>query len=296
MSALAIPRLLLDHPIAGRQPMRSLGRYAWWHCWQRITSRPRTVPFVGSTRIRLTGRSTSASFGYYTGLPEFADMALLLHTLGPGDLFADVGANVGLYSLLATTVGARAVSFEPIPATYQMLVDHVELNSLAKQITTHNVGVGQQWQSLWFTAERDELNRVVKVADGAQAPADCIRVPVEPLDTLLAGAVPALMKIDVEGFEAAVLRGAGKTLAHPGLQVVIIELQGRGTDYGHDRDEPVQRLRDAGLVLCTYDPWSRTLTPADQITHGNNVFVRDLDQTRQRVTNAQPVTIRGISV
>ena len=59
----------------------------------------------------------------YCGLVEFADMAFVLHVLRAGDLFVDIGANAGAYTLLASSVaGAKTTCFEPAPATYARLL------------------------------------------------------------------------------------------------------------------------------------------------------------------------------
>jgi thymidylate synthase len=62
---------------------------------------------------------TGATGNIYAGLHEFEDMAFLLHLLRSEDMFADVGSNIGSYTILASgVVGAKSVAFEPVPSTY----------------------------------------------------------------------------------------------------------------------------------------------------------------------------------
>ena len=71
---------------------------------------------------------TGATGNIYAGLHEFADMAFTLHFLRPDDLFMDVGANVGSYTLLASGVcKARTISFEPYPETMAALRRNIDL-------------------------------------------------------------------------------------------------------------------------------------------------------------------------
>jgi predicted RNA methylase len=71
---------------------------------------------------------TGATQKIYCSLQEFEDMALLLHVLRPGDLFVDVGANVGSYTILAAGVcGANVISIEPVPSTFTHLADNIHL-------------------------------------------------------------------------------------------------------------------------------------------------------------------------
>jgi hypothetical protein len=72
---------------------------------------------VGSTSVVIEAGMTGASINHYCGLDAAADMAFLLHVLHPGDVFFDVGANVGSYTILASGVAqARTLSLEPTPA------------------------------------------------------------------------------------------------------------------------------------------------------------------------------------
>ncbi len=58
---------------------------------------------------------TGATGNIYAGLHEFDDMAFFLHLLRPEDMFADVGSNIGSYTILASgVVGAKSVAFEPV--------------------------------------------------------------------------------------------------------------------------------------------------------------------------------------
>src|SRR6185437_5282689 len=94
-------------------------RFAGWQFQSRIFRRPVIYPFLEKSKIIVQGGMTGATGNIYTGLHEFEEMMFLLHLLRPADLFADVGANVGSYTILASAVaGAGSISFEPLPATF----------------------------------------------------------------------------------------------------------------------------------------------------------------------------------
>jgi len=77
---------------------------------------PVLVPWVGSTSQVIETGMTGATMNLYYGLHEAADMAFVLHALRPDDVFLDVGANVGTYSILVSGVAqARTTALEPIP-------------------------------------------------------------------------------------------------------------------------------------------------------------------------------------
>jgi FkbM family methyltransferase len=201
-------------------------------------------------------------------------MAFLLHFLRPGDLFADVGANVGSYSVLAgAAVGSDVIAFEPGEA-FPWLVRNLELNGLW-QAQARQTAVGRTNGTVSFTSGKDTMNRIA--ADGAKV------VPIATLDAACGERGPALIKIDVEGFETEVLEGATGVLQDPGTQAVIMELN----------DSDARRyLEELGFTCCGYAPFKRSMI---EIEAGatNGIFVKDLAVASHRVATARPFSVRG---
>ena len=236
---------------------------------------------------------TGATGNIYCGLHEYQDMALVLHALRPGDLFADVGANIGSYTVLAAgAAGATCLSFEPHPATFAHLLDNVRLNDLGPMVTARNIALGASSASLSFTAGLDTVNHVL--AEG-EVVSDAIHVPVEPLDSVLSGAALTVMKIDVEGFETEVLNGGSEAFQSSSLIAVIMELNGSGLRYGYDESYLHARMLGWGFAPASYDPVRRTVTPVQSrsAVDGNTLYVRDLDALRDRVLAAPPHSVLG---
>jgi len=131
--------------------------------------------------------------------------------LRPGDVVVDVGANFGLTALAAfTTVGPRGQmhAFEPHPRIFRFLLGNIELNGAEAVVTPYNLALGERAGTVFLTDERaDDQNSVSPDTTG-------LRVPMSTLDDAVAQ-LPriALLKIDVEGYEQFVLRGATMTLA-----------------------------------------------------------------------------------
>ena len=86
---------------------------------------------------------TGATTNIYVGLHEFADMMVVLHFLREGDLFLDIGANVGSYSVLAGGVcRARSWAFEPDPKTTAHLERNLKLNCLESLVKIYQCALG----------------------------------------------------------------------------------------------------------------------------------------------------------
>ena len=152
------------------------------------------------------------------------DIAIALKKyLKKGDVFLDIGANIGIHSLFAASLleeTGKVYSFEPIPRLAHQLQKSIELNSFSN-IKVCNFALGEHDEeektiyirdeniggSSLFRFENIELVKVI----GTE------KVALKQLDSFLADATINIIKIDVEGFEYEVLKGATKILQqnHP---------------------------------------------------------------------------------
>jgi FkbM family methyltransferase len=164
---------------------------------------------------------TGATGNISCGLHEYVDMRFVLDTLEPGDLFVDIGANVGSYTVLASKVrGARTIAVEPDPVTARSLRRNIEVNGIADKVSVVEAALGAHAGTVSFTVGRDTVNRVAQEGD------DPVReVGLRTFDDVLDSEVPGVIKIDVEGFEADVFKGASAPLADTRLEAIITEAQ-----------------------------------------------------------------------
>jgi len=228
----------------------------------------------------------------YVGLHEFEDMAFLLHLLRAGDHFADVGANVGSYSLLAASRGATCDAYEPVPRTSAKLADNVLLNDWAGRIAINRLAVSDRAGVAHFSDGNDSsVNHLLTELPPNSA---TIEVPLTTLDISLTRQ-PNLIKIDVEGFEADVLRGAARTLTEESLCAVIVEAnEGTAKTSGG----VTETMTDLGFRPYVYDPMSRRLSlRSGRSVRGNNtLFIRDADQVQVRLAQAPRFTVLGNNI
>lgn len=138
-------------------------RYVRWQVGSRLVPGAVLVPFVNQTSLIISPGMTGATQQIYTGLSDFADCSLLLHLLREGDLFVNVGANVGVYTVLAAgALGARVVWIEPVPETFGKLCVNLRVNNIVDKVTPHNIGLGRAEARLRFTANQDTTNHVIE--------------------------------------------------------------------------------------------------------------------------------------
>lgn len=264
------------HPENRGRRVRALARYAGWQVWERTVRRPWDVPLPGGLKVRCHPHSTVASAVLYYGLPDPAEMRFVMAYLDEGDEFVDVGANVGVYSLLACTVpGVRALALEPSEPAATRAAENLELNGLQDRVALVRAAAGDHEGVARLTAGRDAMNALVE-AGGETGETE--EVPLRTLDALAAehgfGKV-ALVKVDVEGWEAEVLAGASGLLSHRRPALIV------------EANDPaaLEAVRERhGYHWARFDPASRRLAPAELPAPGENaILVPDLEAAAARL-------------
>lgn len=242
--------------------------------------------WIEGSKLAVRNGMTGATGNIYCGLHEFVDMAFLLHLLRPGDLFVDVGANIGSYTVLASAVcGARSISIEPDPVTVQSLRRNVEVNGIEDRVTVVESAVGAAAGTVRFTVGQDTTNRVATNGDMASR-----EVKVRTLDEILAKEDPVLIKIDVEGYEPKVVAGALATIKKPSLAGVITETVD---------PEISSVMASHGFICVTYRPFERSVFAADGSGRAeplhNTLFVRT-EPLGERLKSAAKRRVAGTMV
>ena len=286
-------KFLLSHPLTSECKMQTLARFLRWQVSSRIALGSVAVRYVDETRLLVKPGMTGATMNVYAGLDEFEDMAFVLHILRSDDLFVDVGANIGSYTVLSGgAVGAKCISIEPIPGTFSHLMDNINLNCLVNKVTAMNIGVGRKNGCLSFTAGLDTVNHV---ATEANPVGEIVSVPVRILDDVLRDANPLLIKIDVEGYETNVIEGASRVLSNPSLLSVLLELNGSGHRYGFDEGQLHKVMLDYGFGTFRYLPFGRALVPLNGKNQesGNTLYLRNLDKINERIVSSRRYYICG---
>ena len=183
--------------------------------------------FVASTVAgRISGNTNDIiqQYLYYFGTWEPQVTAFVLRRLQPGDGFVDVGANIGFFSLLASRkVGPRGsvVSIEASPEIYALLQTNISRNRARVRALNFAASDSRGQLELYAGDECNCGTTTIAAAPGTIAKAVVQAAPLDELLTPEEAAQARLVKIDVEGAEAAVIAGAELLLQRQDCEFLV---------------------------------------------------------------------------
>lgn len=286
MKLFSIIKFVINHPLNRDHKLTAVFRFFKWQISSYLNPYSIIYPFTEKSKLIINKGMTGATGNLYCGLHEYYDMFFLLHFLRKDDLFIDIGANIGSYTILsAAHIKANTISIEPIPSTFSHLINNININQIQEKVQALNIALGSMSGKISFTKSLDTMNHVAVNSDK-----ETIEVDVLTLDEIIGeGRTPALIKIDVEGFETEVIKGASKTLLKEELKAIIIELNGAGTRFGYDEKEIHNKLTQIGFSPCYYNPTQRSFNIIETFGKFNTIYIRDFDFVSKRLISAEKV-------
>ena len=210
----------------------------------------RTVPFRGLELSPPTLDRWVALQAHRLGLMGKSELLLFDSLIGQDWHIADVGANQGIYSLYFSrqSPDGRVYAFEPDPTLFAALQENVQRNGTAN-ILLFNAAIADRTEKLRLQAGRFNRgdNRIVS---GELPGRGTVEVDAMPLDDAVNENRLDFLKIDVQGFELHVLRGAGRLMQANRNLVIFLEFWPQGLRAaGSEPEELLHTLSHAGFSI-----------------------------------------------
>lgn len=256
-----------------RAPLRTLSRLAVWRLRCAIGASTVVSLRLWGARFFLPPQWRGVAKLVYAFREQYEpELEWLRDRLRPGDVMLDVGACHGIYTVLgARRVGShgRVIAFEPAREAFEVLQHNLALNGFGNVTAVcAAAGATEGWATLYHDPDpgRNSLGAT------RAHPDDSENVPVTTVDAVLSRhsiTQIAVLKIDAEGSEADVLRGATRLLntCHPAVLFEINPAASSG--LGHSYSDAAEILRAIGYKMFRVQ--GGRAEPLSEIPRGGNV-------------------------
>jgi FkbM family methyltransferase len=241
--AATVSRWILTHPSNRDRRWKQYRHAVAYQLRGRLLKQP-TITRLGShSKIYAELHDHTAAWCVYANPPDHDEMTFWAARLQPGDLFIDVGANSGMYTLWALDLGCEVIAVEPDEGARRRLERNLQLNGYKAEIVA--AAVADKPGTMRFTRARDATNRIATATD-----TNTYDVPVTTLDEILQGRFAAGVKIDVEGAERLVILGASDALSDRRIGALQLEWNHASIELlGETRDPLKRALEEVGYSL-----------------------------------------------
>jgi FkbM family methyltransferase len=199
------------------------------------------------------------------------------------DVFFDVGANVGMYSLYAASKGLKVLSFEPDALNFAILNLNIYCNKFSNLITAYSIPLHYKdclstfnTSMLWWGSALNSFENSLDAWGQEYLPEHSFGSYSLPLDRIvfLLGIQPSHLKIDVDGNEFLVLKGSSAVLKSRTLRSILVELDMSSPSY----KIIIDFILSFGFSLSTVTRSSHN-SPAHPDTIANHIFLRTTPDT-----------------
>lgn len=290
--AARLCRLIWNHPSNRRRRFSAFTGAVSWQLRKRLIRKPLEVNVFDGVKFICHPLSTFASNVIYFGsYSEYDELHFVNRYLRPGDGFFDIGANVGIYSLLAAKIvgpSGTVHAFEPFPDNADRLEQNLRRNCF-NQAFVHRLAVTDHAGEVEFLADGDVSNRIVASRQEGHA---TIKVRCATLDDALPTRPYSMGKLDVEGAEPLALKGASSLLESGNPPVWQLEIDpGTLIRHGFQPQDCFRQFLEREFVVGVYRADSNRITyPSTVPSTATNILAiakhaRDLVEERLEMSS-----------
>lgn len=265
---------ILNHPLNKKHKINTIGRILWWKANQLFFHLP-VVIILNNNKMQFICPFTSSygSLVVYCNLPEYQEMKFLERILKSNSVFIDVGANIGVYTILAAAKikKGKIYSFEPVATVLDDLYRNIRLNDLEDRVqVVEKVASDKTGYSEFIAEDISEYSHI-----SSNKTASSLSMPSIRLDDFCRNkkiGFVDVIKIDVEGAEFKVLKGLEGYLKKGKVGILIIELNRTNQLFGKNSNEIIDYLSKLDYHVFKFNE-KNSLARIDKINKDQTINV-----------------------
>lgn len=244
---------ILKHPCNKGKALNTITRLIWWKCNQLWIQKPTIIELEEGARCICYPDSSYAGMVVYTKFPEYYEMQYIKKHLRRNSTFVDIGANIGVYTLLASSKISEGKIFaiEPASTPFGRLCENIKLNGIGNRVSLLNIVMSNRvGKEKFIEHETSELSHINPSSKGG------ILKKSISLDELLRKSrikKVDILKVDVEGGEGKVFNGALDHLKRKDIKKIVVELNKKNVLYGTNHNQIGNLLQTHGYTLRIFN-------------------------------------------
>lgn len=276
---------LFRSPYNRAHPVMAMYRFFYWK-WIRLMKK-RNVPFKvwENRKLMVNYDSFHSMWLMYNYIVDWEEFNLIRDYLGNGDVVADVGANMGYYTVwMSKFIGNGKVhSFEPDQENFKRLMENCSLNKLAN-VSANNVALSNQSGSLLFTSSLDGENHLS--LDATKGTVKVEALTFDEYSKMKEVSNYTYVKVDIEGFEYFFLQGATALIKNKLIDIIQLEINAQVKNSNTSIDDLLLLISRSGYALCRYDVAQKQLVEIKYGAARENYFaVSNVEQVNRRLAD-----------
>lgn len=257
----------------------------YWKLIRALRLKNITYSIWGNRKIILNYDSFHCMWIMYNYIVDWEEFNLISDYVKPSDTVADVGSNMGYYTVwMSKFVGSagRIHAFEPDEENFERLSNNCAINKL-ENVISNKTALSDMDGFLSFTKSLDGENHISLSHSN-----ETIEVKAQTFDSYcqenkITGL--AYVKVDIEGFELFFLRGAGNLLKRKAIDIIQLELNNQAKNSGTEISDVLALLQQTGYSLCKYDPQRKMLHNTEYQQSRENYFaISDVERINNRLS------------
>lgn len=282
-------RVLFKAPYNKKFPVFALVRFVYWKLIRVFKLKDVKYTIWDTRKILLNYNSFQCMWIMYNYYVDWEEFNLMRRYIQPGDEVFDIGANMGIYTIWMSGFISKGTihSFEPDPGNFERLQKNIAVNNLQTRVIANKKAAGDVDGELAFTKGLDGENHIVD-----HDFKNSVTILSQKIDSyVLQHHIRAIsyMKIDVEGFEYAVLKGADMVLANKKIDIIQLEINKTISNSGRNVDDVLELLNHYQYLLCSYDVSANRLIATVFSNERENYFaVHNLEKINLKLKNVAP--------
>ncbi len=219
MKLLKVFKFILNEKSNKGEKTKRLIYAILWQLWKRIVRKPVVIKLDNEAKYISFPDTPMGSFPIYAKIYDSEKIIFLRKFLKEKGIIIDIGSNMGIYALLLKEKYEKVILFEPIDETADICEANMKLNGINYEM--YRIALGNKVEEVNFEFKGNfDTTAKVKNEGGNY------KVKMDKLDNLIKkedyGNLK-FIKIDVEGYELEVLKGAGKVIKESAVKLIQFE-------------------------------------------------------------------------